>query len=137
MKKLLMPMIALVVALAASSGAFAYGRGGGGCGNCIAPGTAQQEQFRKFQQDTIDLRQEMMTKRFELQRENLKATPDAARMAALQAEIGTLQTRIYDIRVKSGLPAGRFDGECGSMKQGMGMGRGGCSGMPCNGPMAR
>ncbi|QEM69220.1 hypothetical protein FO488_14335 [Geobacter sp. FeAm09] len=139
MKKLLMPMIALAVALAATSGAFAYGNGGRGCGNCAAPSAAHQEQFRTFQRDTIDLRQEMMIKRFELQRENLKAAPDAARMAALQTEIGALQAKIRDIRAKNGLPAGRWDGECGGMGYGKGMGKGmgGCGGVPCNGPMAR
>lgn len=150
MKKLLIPMIALAVALAASVGAYAYGPGGGGrgvgCGNCTGPTAAQQEQFKKFQQDTIELRQQMMSKRFDLQREELKTTPDAARLTALQGEIGALQTKIHDIRVKSGLPVGRSDGACGSANRGMGMGhgmgmgrgmaRGGCAGSPCYGPAA-
>lgn len=144
MKKLLIPMIALAVALAASVGAYAYGPGGGGrgvgCGNCVGPTAAQQEQFKKFQQDTIELRQQMMNKRFDLQREELKTTPDAARLTALQGEITALQTKIYDIRVKSGLPAGRSYGQCGPTKRGMGMGhgmaRGGCAGTPCYGPAA-
>lgn len=85
-----------------------------GCGNC-----AQQQgggmvfgPMQKFYADTIDMRQEMMTKRFDLQRENLKALPDAAKVALLQADIKTLQARIQNIRNQSGLPGDKCDGEC-------------------------
>ena len=111
---------------------------GGGCGNC-AQGGAPSDQFRKFQADTIDLRQEMMVKRFEMQRENLKATPDSGKIAALQADIKTVQLKIQDIRSQSGLPVGMRDGECGQRmggagKMGMGgpgKGMGGCNNGPC------
>ncbi|MDD2851934.1 MAG: hypothetical protein PHY09_08565 [Desulfuromonadaceae bacterium] len=108
---------------------------GGGCGNCQqSGGSSVSDPFRKFQADTIDLRQEMMTKRFELQRENLKVAPDTAKIAALQAEITSLQTKIQDFRAQSGLPVGMRDGECGQIPGGCGkktMGRtGGCNG-PC------
>lgn len=98
-----------------SATAFAYGpmegRGKGGSG-CCQNGSVNKEQFKKFQADTIDLRQEMMNKRFEQQRENLKGTPDAAKIAALQADISAIRTKIQSLRAQSGLPdRGMRDGE--------------------------
>lgn len=105
----------------------------GGCGNCPQQG-AVSDPYRKFQADTIDLRQEMMTKRFEVQRENLQGVPDNAKVAALQAEIKVLQAKIMDIRSRSGLPAGMNDGECPKAMGGCGpKGMGGCAGGPCGG----
>ncbi len=75
-----------------------------------------------------------MNKRFELQRENLKGTPDTAKVAVLKAEVTAIQAKINDIRVQSGLPdKGKRDGECfkmdgGCFKQN---GMGGCNGQPC------
>ena len=137
MKKMSVVMIVLglvVSMLGVANSSYRNGMGGG-CGNC-AQGGVTSEQFRKFQADTIDLRQEMMAKRFEMQRENLKATPDNAKIAALQADIKTLQTKIQDVRIQSGLPVGMRDGECGQRMGGKGMGgpgrgMGGCNNGPC------
>lgn len=144
MKKTSVVLIALSLAVFMFSIANAGNRNGmgGGCGNCVQDGaTAPPEPFRKFQADTIDLRQEMMTKRFEMQRENLKATPDTAKITALQADITSLQTKILAIRGQSGLPVDKFDGECGQRNGGRGMkgmggygrGMGGCNNGPCGG----
>jgi hypothetical protein len=113
----------------------------GECGNCLQDGAASaSDPFRKLQADTIDLRQEMMIKRFDMQRENLKGTPDKEKITALKTEIKVLQTKIMEIRSKSGLPADKLDGECGqntsgqSMmkgKGGCGKGTGGCNKGPC------
>lgn len=133
MKKMSVVVIALSLAVSMFGVANAgYRNGmGGGCGNC-AQGGAPSDQFRKFQADTIDLRQEMMVKRFEMQRENLKATQDSAKIAALQADINAIKTKIQDIRSQSGLPVGMRDGECGKRMGGAGkMGMGGCNGGPC------
>ena len=105
---------------------------GGGCGEC-AQGGAPSDPFRKFQADTIDLRQEMMNKRFELQRENLKGTPDRAKIASLQGDVKSLQSRILDLRGKSGLPVDKGDGECGQITGGCRKGMGGCNTGPCGG----
>lgn len=123
-------VMALAVSLFGSANAGGMSGIGGGCGNCAQPGSTA-EQFRKFQADTIDLRQEMMTRRFELQRENLKGRPDEAKIALLQAYIGTLQSKILAIRSQSGLPVDRCDGECARMMGGCGKGRGGCINPPC------
>jgi hypothetical protein len=162
MKRLFTTVTACVLALAVGGTVFAQGRMGG-CNECNqgnqgnlgaqgAQGAGQPDQFRKFQMDTLDLRQDMMNKRFELQRENLKGTPDAAKVAGLTAEVTAIQAKINDIRVQSGLPdKGKRDGECfkmdgGCFKQdgmggcnkqnGMGgcnkqNGMGGCNGQPC------
>ena len=130
--------LTLAVSLFSSANAGCRGGMGGGCGDCAQQG-APSEPFRKFQADTIDLRQEMMTKRFDLQRENLKAAPDEAKIASLQADIKALQSKILDIRSRSGLPVDKCDGECGQMRGGFerkGMGgcgkrMGGCNNGPC------
>lgn len=125
MKKMSVVVMALGLAVSMFSLADAGNRNGMGmgCANCPQAGAAS-EPFRKFQTDTLDLRQEMMTKRFEIQRENLKGTPDKEKITVLQAEISALQTKIMDIRSQSGLPVNRNDGECGQR-----MGRFGNKGM--------
>lgn len=127
MKKLSVAAMSLILVVSLFTLAHAVVRNGigGGCGDC-AQQAVPSDPFRKFQADTLDLRQEMMTKRFELQRENLKGTPDRGKIAALQADITTLQSRILDLRGKSGLPVDKSDGECGQKM-------GGCSSGPCGG----
>lgn len=120
--------------LLSAVGAFAEGNRGG-CGNCPnRSAQGQSDQECAFQRSTIDLRQELMNKRFELQRENLKAVPDKARMDGLQAEIGALQSRIFSLRTQSGLKKCANDGDC--IPGGCGCGRqqaaDGC-GTPCGG----
>lgn len=132
MKKLMMPIVALALAVTLSGVAEARRHmGHGDCGPCGGQNTAQTEQAKKFQADTLDLRQEMMNKRFEMQRENLKGTPDTGKIAALAADITAIRTKIHEIRVQSGLPTGKRDGECGSAPCGP---RGNCGQPPC-GPM--
>ena len=143
MKKMSEVVIALTLAVSLFSIANAGNSSGmgGGCGNCPQQEGAPSVQFRKFQGDTIDLRQEMMIKRFEVQRENLKGVPDEAKMASLQSDIKALQAKIMNIRSKSGLPVDKCDGECtqamgGCDKKNMsdhGKGSGGCNNGPCGG----
>ncbi len=144
MKKFFASVTACALALAIGGTVFAQGpRGGcntcdqcgqGNQGNQGAQGFVESDPYRKFRQDTLDLRQDMMNKRFELQRENLKGTPDATKVAGLKAEVTAIQSKINDIRVQSGLPEkGKRDGECfkfdgGCFKQD---GMGGCNGQPC------
>jgi hypothetical protein len=134
MKKIVTVMIFFGLALSVFSRVEAgNGNGmGGGCSNCMQS-TVPADPFRKFQSDTIDLRQEMMIKRFEMQRENLKGTPDNAKIAALQAEIKAIQFKIQAIHTESGLPVDKCDGECGQKMMG-GCGKnemGGCDKGPC------
>lgn len=144
MKKVTTALMALVLALAISGTVQAGSNMGGMNGDCgicdrsVGDGPevkASTDMFRKFQADTIDMRQEMMMKRFELQRENLKGTPDAAKVATLKDEIKAIQTKINDIRVVSGLPErGKRDGECGPKAAKGGCDKrqmGGYNGAPC------
>lgn len=138
MKKITATLTALALALVIGGTAQAGKHKGGthgGCGDCAQTG-ALTDQQRSFQQNTIDLRQEMMLKRFEIQRENLKATPDISKVTALKAEIKAIQTRIHDLRIQSGLPDnGMRDGECfqkDCKKPDCGNKTVGCNG-PCNG----
>ena len=135
MKKMFLVVAALGLAVSLLSIANAGNRNGmgGGCDNCVhREKTVSSDQQRKFQADTIDLRQEMMTKRFEVQRENLKSTPDKEKMASLQADIKALQARILDIRSQSGLPTDICDGECGQMISDCDKkGKGDCRKSPC------
>ena len=140
MNKISIAAISLSLAVVLCGGATASNGMGGGCANCAQEG-APSEPFRKFQNDTIDLRQEMMLKRFSMQRENLKGIPDMEKIAALKGDIALLQEKIRNIFSKSGLPTDKFDGECGMQtggfgKMGMGgcgKGPGGCNGAPCGG----
>lgn len=158
MRKLpaVMPAIALFLVTAGASLVFGGPMGGpcgksGGCGNCAQGGQAAQaaplnqapageaDPYRQFVLSTIDLRQAMMNKRFDLQRENLKATPDSAKVASLKADIFQIQTKLGEIRAQSGLAdTGKMDGECGKMdgscfKMGAECGKmnGECGGQPC------
>jgi hypothetical protein len=110
----------------------------GGCETC-SQGGAPSDPFRKFYSDTNELRQEMMLKRTEAQRENLKGTPDKGKTALLQAEIKNIQAKILLIRNQRGLPLDKSDGECGqstgscdkNAAGGCGKSSGGCSGGQC------
>jgi hypothetical protein len=125
MKKLYSVITICVLALSVGVTALAQGksakgsRKSGSC--CSTKGDATPEQIRKFKLDTIDLRQEMMTKKFDLQRENLKESPDSARVGALKAEIATIKAKIEAVRDGSKLPqsvcnrvCGMMDEDCGS-----------------------
>ena len=145
MKRFLAISTACALALSIGSTALAVCSKAGGCGNCGQAGqfmqqipgsapAAESAAFRQFRINTLDLRQEMMNKRFDLQRENLKGTPDAAKVAVLKSDIRAIQAKINGIRLQSGLPEmGKRDGECYKMegdcfKQD---GSGGCNGQPC------
>ncbi len=138
MKEFTTTLTAIALALAIGSTVQAGHHKGnlhGSCDDC-AQSEAMTDQQRTFQQNTIDLRQDLMLKRFEVQRENLKATPDIPKVAALKSEIKAIQTKIHEIHVQSGLPANEIrDGECvpkGRKERGCAQGQtGGCNG-PCN-----
>ena len=146
MKRILATATAFALVLTIGGTTFAAPCGkAGGCGNCNQgaqigqaipsnPANAETDVYRQFRMNTLDLRQAMMNRRFDLQRENLKATPDTVKVAALKADVAAIQARINEIRVQSGLPDdGKRDGECFKPDGGCGMqnGQGDCNGMPC------
>jgi len=88
---------------------------GAGPGAGMGPGMAAQgqytEQYKKFAAETLPIRQEMMNKHFDLQKEMLKDKPDAEAIKKLQVEVGELRKKMIDAHVKSGLPMGKKMGK--------------------------
>lgn len=104
-------LIALTVVAALAITGSAFARGGMGMGQGMGPGMANgpyAEQYKKFAAETLPLRQEMMNKHFELQKEYLKEKPDNAKITKLQGEVAELRKKMIDARTKSGLPMGKM-----------------------------
>jgi hypothetical protein len=125
-------LAALTVVVLAAGSAMAAGHMGGGpgmgCGCGSAKGMSAQDSaaHKKFLSDTMSLRQELMNKQFEMQKEYVKETPDQAVMTKLKGEISELSTKLKDARVKAGLPVGPkgHKGQKGHHKMQGGMGGG-------------
>lgn len=120
MKKSLVALT-VVAALAITGSAFA--RGGMGPGAGMGPGMVTgpyAEQYKKFAVETLPLRQEMMNKHFELQKEYLQEKPDTGKITKLQGEVAELRKKMIDARTKSGLPMGKMGKKGGKgMRGGM------------------
>ncbi|OGW39988.1 MAG: hypothetical protein A2010_05315 [Nitrospirae bacterium GWD2_57_9] len=123
MKKLVSG-ITLVVILLAANGAYAWWGGyGPGYGASV-----NVESMKKFQKETLNLRDDLVTREVDLQNEYAKAAPDANRIAVLRKEIIDLEAKIQTVAEKHGLPAaGYMDGP--GRGRGM-MGRGTMAGGP-------
>lgn len=104
MKKSLVALT-VVAALAITGSAFA--RGGMGMGQGMVAGP-YAEQYKKFAAETLPIRQEMMNKHFELQKEYLKEKPDTDKISKLQGELAELRKKMIDARTKSGIPMGKM-----------------------------
>ena len=109
--------LTVVAALSLAGSALAMpGMGqGAGPGAGMGPGMAAQgqytEQYKKFAAETLPIRQEMMNKHFDLQKEMLKDKPDAEAIKKLQGEVGELRKKMIDAHVKSGMPMGKKMGK--------------------------
>lgn len=143
MKKAIMVSLVLIAALILASAipvevinlGYAHGPRGGhgmcssaptaGCG--MSSTTTDIDAVKKFLKETLPLRDELITKRLELQNEYGKATPDKSRIATLRKEIIDIELKIQEKADAAGLST--WTG--GMMGHGM-MGRG-MSGMgyPC------
>ena len=77
------------------------------------------EAVKKFQKETLPLRDELITKRLEIQKEYAKDTPDKANIAKLRKEIIDIELKIQEKADAAGIS----DRGCGMMGQGM-MGHG-------------
>jgi len=93
----------------------------GGHGMDVWSGT-DVETLKKFQKETLPLRDELITKRLELRNEYNKPDPDNERITILRKEIIDLQAKIQTVADKSGVPGlgpiGRKKGH-GMKRQGM------------------
>ena len=115
------------------------GSGSGACGrpDCPNAGSATTDQWQKFRADSLGLREQMMAKKFELEKEMLQANPDKAKVAKLEGELSALQASVQDMRTKAGLTgcdqggAGCRNGgmmrNCGSGMANCGQGMGRCN----------
>lgn len=74
------------------------------------------ENLRKFQKETLSLRDELITKRLELQAEYSKPQRDYDRISTLRKEIVDIQTKIQAVADKYGIPD---KGERHGMRHGM------------------
>jgi len=84
-----------------------YDRGAGGFYRTdVAP-----ESMAKFQKETLSLRDELITKRLELNQEYDKDTPDADRIAQLRKDMIDVETKIQKVADKYDIgSAGRGQG---------------------------
>ncbi len=126
-------ILALTVVAALSIAGSAISMPGMGAGAGMGPGAGMgqgmaatgqySEQYKKFAAETLPIRQEMMNKHFDLQKEFLKEKPDADAIKKIQGEIGELRKKMIDAHTKSGLPMGKMGkrGHKGMRGGGMGM----------------
>lgn len=111
-KSVLALTAALTFAMAGSALAGpGWGGKGGGCGMGPGyyggPGKGQySEQYRKLEADALPIRQQMMNKRFELQKEFLKEQPDQTAIKKINAEMGELRKKMIDLKTEAGVPVG-------------------------------
>ncbi len=127
MKRAIIIGLAIALTVVIGSAVYAHGPWGQGMGYSTNPaGPVNLENWKKFQQETLTLREEVMTKKMELRNEYSKTPRDYDRIASLKKEIVDLQTKIHATAEKYGLPATGFG--CG-MRHGQGM-MGQCG--PCN-----
>ncbi len=78
---------------------------------------ANVETMKKFQKETLSLRDDLITKSLELQNEYSKPQPDYNRIATIKKDIVDIQTKIQTIADKYGLTTSGYMG--GMMGRGM------------------
>ncbi len=116
-------IISLILAVGLLTAGVVYACWGtyGGYGYGYGPGygtAANVDAVKKFQKETLSLRDNLMTKNFELQNEYNKPAPDHNRIASLRKEIIDLQADIQAAADKHGFSGG---GPMGGMMMGSGM----------------
>lgn len=138
-KKFAVLMLTGLVVLGASASSFAQSHGSGhGGGQSGQSGTMKHggmaalspekqkvvnEILSEAQAKAFPLRQDIFSKRAELDAVMAQATPDLAKAKAVNKEIGALETQIEEIQIEA---HARIVKETG-VRSGMGMSGGGCS----------
>ena len=98
-------IVSLVLATCMLIGSAVYAHSPGGCGACLSRfDTAHLEKVKTFQKDTLQLRDELMTKKFELRYEYAKPSPDRQRIASLHKEVIDIRAQIHQKADESGIP---------------------------------
>lgn len=140
MRKFIVGALLVASAIVMAGTVYAWGpmgNGPGSCGqqNCPNAG-ATTDQWQKFRTDSLSLREQLMTKKFELEKETLQPSPDKTKISGLEIEISTLKTTIQDLRAKAGLsdckPSGKgyhngIKGNCSNNMESCGQGLRRCS----------
>ena len=92
MRKGVVVVLVLVAALTFVSAVYAYlpGYGSGKYGFC----DVNPEKARKFQKETLSLRDQLVTKKLEVRKEFARKHPDRDKIAAIQKEIIAIRTKI-------------------------------------------
>ncbi len=130
MRNVVMTAVVVAAAVLFAGGAHAWW---GGHGPSDGPGSVTDvESFKKFQKETLSLRDEMMTRKIELRNEYYKEKPDASRIATIRKEIIDLETKIQAAADKYGIETGGPMRGRGTMGRGMmAGGPGGCQCQMC------
>jgi len=93
----------LIAGLLFSDAAYAHWMGGrNGYGKQFAQ-TTNIDNLKKFQKETLTLRDEIVTKNFELRNEYARTNPDYNKIATLQKEIIDLQAKLSEAVDKYGI----------------------------------
>lgn len=138
MKKSIIIGLALVVGIILTSAVYAIDpRGGHGMSHSTPAGgygtsatTTDIDAVKKFQKETLPLRDELVTKKLELQNEYSKDTPDKGRISTLRKEIVDIELKIQEKADAAGLSTWA-DGMMGHGMMGHGMMGRGMMGMGC------
>lgn len=105
MKKTLIVALVVATALVVGGVVYAHGPWGHGMGYGMNFGGAVNiENLKGFQKETMAMRDDLITKRLELQNEYSKPQLDYERIGTLRKEIVDLQTKIQAAAEKYGLP---------------------------------
>jgi len=98
-------IVSLVLSTFLLIGSAVYAYCPGGYGACLSRfDTANLEKVKAFQKETLQLRDEFMTKKLELCHEYGKPSPDRQRIASLQKEVIDIRAQIHQKADESGLP---------------------------------
>lgn len=100
----------LIAGLILVSAIYAHGPWGGhGMGSKTTGGygtgstTTDIDAVKKFQKETLQLREELITKRLEIQNEYAKTNPDKGRISTLRREIVDIELKIQEKADAAGL----------------------------------
>ncbi len=106
MKKMTGMIIAVVAMLVLASAAFAWWDGPGmGYGPGYYSST-NAENMRKYQKETLSLRDDLASKQLDLQVEYDRPVPDTARIASIKKDIIDIEAKIQVVADKYSIPAG-------------------------------
>lgn len=114
MKKIVLILSILILGGALSSAVYANYYDKGFYRICIN----DIEKAKKFQQETLPLRDEMISKKLEIRKEYQKETPDIDKIAQLKKDIIDIKTKIHRVAKDIGIDFGKcfnktLDKHCG------------------------